>query len=131
MKLADYPSLGNSFSIIEIVETYYDGTDTIGVYRNFASELTVLLSSSALSRTKFSVHITAKQVKTYYLDNDEQWLYGDMRSEDVQKRSYCRAVARAKGLDVKLAMPISSVSAALTVVACGDPAGSGGRAKDW
>jgi hypothetical protein len=69
------PSPCKDFRVIEKIETHYDGTDTLGGHRNFGSELTAFLSSSISSRTKASIRITANLVKTYYLDNNGEWLY--------------------------------------------------------
>jgi hypothetical protein len=153
------PSSSQAFNIIEKVDSHYDGTDTFGDHRSFGSELTAFLSSSISSRTKASIRIATKQVKTYYLDNNGQWFRDAVRSEDVRKWiertidegediyvvvGYHTALdariaeqsREQKGLDGKLVMPISTTLAISgAVVPAGelaDPklAGSSGRAED-
>jgi len=78
------PNTSRNFSIVEKVETDYDGVDTLTNHRNFASELTSFLSSSFSRRAKTSIRITTNQVKTYYLDNNGQWFRNTVQSEDVR-----------------------------------------------
>lgn len=78
------PNTSRNFSIVEKVETDYDGVDTLTNYRNFASELTSFLSSSFSRRAKTSIRIATNQVKTYYLDNNGQWFRDIVQLEDVR-----------------------------------------------
>jgi hypothetical protein len=78
------PNTSRNFSIIEKVETDYDGVDTLTNHRNFASELTSFLSSSFSRHAKTSIRIATNQVKTYYLDNNGQWFRNTVQSEDVR-----------------------------------------------
>ncbi|KAJ5555158.1 hypothetical protein N7461_003628 [Penicillium sp. DV-2018c] len=139
------PSPNQDLSIIEKVETHYDGTETLGGDRNFVSKLTAFLSSSISSRTKASLRVTTNQLKTYYLDNNGQWFRDVVRSEEVRKwiertideGEEIYVVSREqKGWDGKLAIPITAALAASGVVVpvgkLVDPtvAGSSGRAED-
>lgn len=79
------PSPRSNFSVFKKVETNYDSIDTLAPNHNFVSELTSFLSSSISNSTKTSIHITTKQVKTYYLDNNGQWFRDAVCSEDTRK----------------------------------------------
>ncbi|KAJ5740093.1 hypothetical protein N7533_012877 [Penicillium manginii] len=153
------PVLGQGLNIIEKVARQYDGADSLGTQRTFGSELTAFLSSSMSSRTNARIHVTTKQVKTYYLDNNGQWFRDIVKSEDVRKwiertidegediyvvvgyhtvldARIAEQALEEKLLDGKLAVSLSSALAASGVVVpfgeLVDPrlVGSSGRAED-
>ncbi|KAJ5263640.1 hypothetical protein N7478_011245 [Penicillium angulare] len=72
-------------SIIERLETHYAGTESLAKSRDFTSDLTSFLSTSISRRTETSVHITAKEARTYYLDNNSQWFRGIVQEKEVRK----------------------------------------------
>ncbi|KAJ5970777.1 uncharacterized protein N7479_000695 [Penicillium vulpinum] len=153
------PKSENSFSIIEKVATQYDGADSLRTQRRFGSELTAFLSSTVSSRTNASIHVTTKQVKTYYLDNNGEWFRDIVKLKDVRKwiertidegediyivvgyhtvldARIAEQAREQKLLDGNLAIPLSSALAASGVAVpfseLPDPrlAGSNGRAED-
>src|SRR5271154_1196538 len=79
------PINNSSFEAFTRVVTHYDSVGTLMGHHSFASKLTSLLSSSFSKRTKASIRITANQVKTYHLVNNEDWVRNTMQSEDVRR----------------------------------------------
>ncbi|KAE8316646.1 hypothetical protein BDV41DRAFT_527746 [Aspergillus transmontanensis] len=79
------PALQSEPSVIEKVQIQYFGSETLSNTNTFASDLTALLSIWISTCTAAAIHISISQVKTYYLDNSEQWFRDAVQQEEVRK----------------------------------------------
>ncbi|KAB8221469.1 hypothetical protein BDV33DRAFT_202468 [Aspergillus novoparasiticus] len=71
--------------VIEKVQTRYSGGEALRNTNTFASDLTALLSTWISTRTAAAIQTSTSQVKTYYLDNSEQWFRDAIQQKEVRK----------------------------------------------
>ncbi|GMF67740.1 hypothetical protein COH20_005579 [Aspergillus flavus] len=79
------PALQSAPPVIEKVQTQYSGSEALSSTNTFASDLNALLSTWISTRTAAAIHTSTNQVKTYYLDNNEQWFRDAVQQEEVRK----------------------------------------------
>ncbi|KAE8168055.1 hypothetical protein BDV40DRAFT_252309 [Aspergillus tamarii] len=79
------PALQSEPPVIEKVQTQYSGSEALSNTNMFASDLTALLSTWISTRTAVTIHTSTSQVKTYFLDNSEQWFRDAVQQEEARK----------------------------------------------